>query len=83
MVKNTRDFERALGDWELKPRILKNWRNFKSHFTQAQKQLRAIRGPTMQQAGYHHVNMLASQLEQRMETNNNDLLTVLQSAIET
>ena len=48
VVRNTRDFERALGDWEAIPPIWKTWDNFKTHFKKAQKQLQAIRGPTMQ-----------------------------------
>ena len=62
VLRNTRDFERALGDWEAKQNVTKTWDNFKTHFTNAQKQLKAIRGPTMQQAGYHHANHLAQQL---------------------
>ena len=63
VVRNTRDFERALGDWEALPDIQKTWDNFKTHFKEAQKKLRAIRGPTMQQAGYHHANHLAQKLK--------------------
>ena len=55
----------------------KTWDNFKTHFTAAQKQLRAIRGPTMQQAGYHHANMIANRMEQR----NEELLSVIQTAL--
>ena len=42
VVRNTRDFERALGDWEAKPARQKTWDEFKDHFKKAQKQLRAI-----------------------------------------
>ena len=79
VIKNTRDFERALGDWEAKPAADKNWINFKLHFNEAQKQLKAIRGPTMQQAGYHQLNMLAHQFRSELEERDNDLLTVLKS----
>ena len=48
VLKNTRDFERALGDWAAKPAADKTWAHFKVHFTNAQKQLKAIWGPTMQ-----------------------------------
>ena len=83
VIRNTRDFERALGDWELLPPIQKTWATFKDHFKDAQKQLRAIRGPTMQQAGYHHANHLASQLRDDIMKRDTELLTVIQSAIET
>ena len=59
VIQNTRDFEKALGDWEALIARNKNWMRFKKHFANAQKQLKAIRGPTMQQAGYHHAHMLA------------------------
>ena len=83
VIRNTRDFERALGDWELLPPIRKTWDKFKTHFKDAQKQLRAIRGPTMQQAGYHHANHLASQLREDINKRDSELLTVIQSALET
>ena len=83
VIRNTRDFERALGDWEQLPAIRKTWDRFKTHFKDAQKQLRAIRGPTMQQAGYHHANHLASQLREDINKRDSELLTVIQSAMET
>ena len=83
VIRNTRDFERALGDWEAIPAADKTWERFKSHFKDAQKQLRAIRGPTMQQAGYHHANHLARQLREDIEKRDNELLSVIQSAMET
>ena len=75
VIRNTRDFEKALGEWELLPTNQKTWVKFKSHFTEAQKQLKAIRGPTMQQAGYHHANMLAEQLKSDMERRDNSSLS--------
>ena len=45
--------------------------------------MKKIRGPTMQQAGYHHANILAqeisSQIQQQMEERDTQLLSVLQS----
>ena len=82
VVRNTRDFEKALGDWESLAAAHKTWTRFKQHFKDAQKQLKAIRGPTMQQAGYHHANSLAQQLRTDIQQRDQDLLTVLQHAIE-
>ena len=82
VIRNTRDFEKALGDWESLTTPNKTWDRFKKHFKDAQKQLKAIRGPTMQQAGYHHANHLAQQLRSDIQQRDNDLLTVLQNAIE-
>ena len=82
VVRNTRDFEKALGDWEVLPATGKTWTTFKQHFKDAQKQLKAIRGPTMQQAGYHHANHLAQQLRTDIQQRDSDLLSIIQSAVE-
>ena len=82
VIKNTRDFERALGDWEALPVADKTWDRFKDHFKNAQKQLRAIRGPTMQQAGYHHANHLAQQLRDDISKRDEEMLSVIQSAMD-
>ena len=87
VLRNTRDFERALGDWTLKTDAEKTWNHFKAHFTTGQAQLKAIRGPTMQQAGYHHAHLLANTLRNDfrtdLDTHSTDLLTLLQTAMET
>ena len=82
IICNTRDFETALGAWEILPATDKTWTKFKEHFSKAQKQLKAIRGPTMQQAGYHHTNMLATQLKTNLERRDNKLFSLLQSVAE-
>ena len=53
--------------------------NFQKHFIDAQLELKAICGPTMQQAGYHHANMLAAQLEATINTQGTDMLEMLQA----
>ena len=83
IIRNTRDFEKALGEWETLTSTEKTWKKFKEHFTAAQKQLKAIRGPTMQQAGYHHANMLAEQLKTDMQRRDQELFSVLQSVVDT
>ena len=81
-IRATRDFEYALTLWEDKPEEQKTWANLKTHFHEAQLQLKKIRGPTMQQAGFHHANAIAgelgSQLQTHLEDNNSKLLSVLQ-----
>ena len=79
VLRNTRDFERALGNWELKPQAQKTWSNFKTHFTAAQKQLKAIGGPTIQQAGYHKVNLLAQQFKDELATCDQEIMTILKT----
>ena len=81
VARNTRDFERALETWEDKPAIEKTWNNFKTHFKEAQKRLKAIRGPTMQQAGCHHANVLANAMKEETKVNNEEVLSSLQTVI--
>ena len=81
IIRNTRDFERALGDWETIPAADKTWNRFKTHFKDAQKQLKAIRGPTMQQAGYHQANHLAQQLREDIQRRDTDIMSVIQTAM--
>ena len=81
VIRNTRDFEQALLSWEALPLNQKRWENLKEHFQREQKKLKAIRGPTMQQAGYHHVNMLAQSLKEDINNKHDDMLTLLQTVI--
>ena len=81
VIRNTRDFEKALGNWESLAAARKYWQTFQTHFKDAQKQLKAIHGPTMQQAGYHHANHLAQQLRTDIQQRDNDLLLFIQSAV--
>ena len=83
VIRNTRDFEKALGDWESLALANKNWNRFKQHFKDAQKQLKVVRGPTMQQSGYHIANHLAQQLRSDIQQRDQYLLKVLQHAIKT
>jgi len=83
IIRNTRDFEYALIQWEKKNEVDKTWASFKTHFHEAQLSLKKIRGPTMAQAGFHHANMLAKQLntsiEQQISSRDSELLALLQN----
>lgn len=83
LTRATRDFEYALTKWEEKPQQEKTWPNFKTHFHEAQLQLKRIRGPTMHQTGYHHANVLAqelsTQIQQQLEQRDEQLLSVIQA----
>ena len=78
-IKKTRDFEKALGEWSNKNAIDKTWSNFKTHFKKAQTDLKDIRGPTMQQSGFHHANMLADHLRNDITTQNEQLMAMMQN----
>mmetsp|Transcript_14780 Transcript_14780/g.21115 ORF Transcript_14780/g.21115 Transcript_14780/m.21115 type:complete len:393 (+) Transcript_14780:111-1289(+) len=79
LIKRTSDFEKALGEWTNKPTVEKTWAKCKSHFKNVQYELKDIRGPTMQQAGYHHANLLAEQLRQDITTQNHQLMAMVQT----
>ena len=85
-IRQTRDFESALERWENKRPALKTWDNFKSHFQSAQVLLKKTRGPTMQQAGLHHANMLAetirSDIQNEFDARNQEMLSYFQSLSE-
>ena len=67
LTRATRDFEHALTQWEEKPQHQKTWPNFKTHFHEAQLQLKRIRGPAMHQAGQYHANILAQDLSTQIQ----------------
>ena len=81
IIRNTRDFEKALGEWNAKLQTGKTWDNFKSHFKDAQDELKEIRGPTMVQAGFHHANMLSAQLRNDLQNNNSEMVNMVQSVL--
>ena len=65
--------------WNVRPDTKKTWANFKTHFKEAQQALKEVRGPTMQQSGYHHVNSLASQLRTELQIRDTDLLSMVKT----
>ena len=48
IIRSTRDFEYALTEWEKKPVADRTWATFKTHFHEAQLNLKKIRRSTMQ-----------------------------------
>ena len=82
LIRNTRDLEKGLRDWNSKPEPDKTWPEFKIYFKTAQTELKDIRGPTMQQAGYHHANMMAAQLRTTMTDCDTEMLAMLQGLAE-
>ena len=73
IIRSTHDFEKALGEWESKAQNLKTWSNLKSHFSDAQVQLKVIRGPTMMQAGFRQMNHIASEIREEFQHTRNEL----------
>ena len=85
LIRNTSDFEYALTQWEDKDPADKTWANFKTHFHEHQLKLKKVRGPTMQQAGYHHANLLASRISQdideKLQERDSNMIAMLQSSL--
>ena len=79
LIKNTRDFETALGEWNRKPQEEKTWGLFKDHFQDAQQVLKDIRGPTMQQSGFHHANFLTSKTRDQIRESQIQMLALAQN----
>ena len=58
--------------------MTKTSNTFKVHFKQAQTELKEIHGPTMQQASYHHANMLADQFCADIQIQGTEMLALIQ-----
>ena len=48
--------------WIMRPVNNHTWSNFKTHFEEAHRVLRAVQEKTLRSAAYHHINSLASQV---------------------
>ena len=77
IIRNTHDFEIALGEWNQKPAADKTWENLKSHFYTAQENLKKIRGPTMAQAGFHQINMIANDIRDEFTLTRSELANLV------
>jgi hypothetical protein len=60
-------FENSLITWNEKTAVNKTWVNFKSHFENAHKALRLVRGKTMSDSGFQQANYLATQVLVEMQ----------------
>ena len=64
IIKRTGDFQIGLQDWYKLPRNGRTWLALKAHFQQARNNLKQVRGPTMQAAGFGAVNNLSQEVQQ-------------------
>ena len=62
IIKNTNNFETGIYTWIARPLTKHTWPNFKTHFEEAHRVLRSVRGMTRRLSAYHHANILASQV---------------------
>ena len=75
IIKKTADFEVAMGAWYDRPPAEKTWVNFKTHFSQAHRKLKKVRGTTMRNTTFHQVNQLAEQINNDFAHLESDVLT--------
>ena len=59
IIKKTNDFEKALIEWYNLPIHNQTWTQFKQHFTDAQNELRKIRGPKLRDTQFHQANQVS------------------------
>ena len=62
---------------EKKVSTTKTWATFKTNFKEVQDELKEIRGPTMQQVGFHHANMLADRLCNNLQQQSTEMLAMV------
>jgi hypothetical protein len=79
LVKDTGDMEKGQEEWHERPRIEKNWVNFKDHFERAHRILRKTRGKTMKGTAFHRANMLADQVLQEVRSVQENVLEALEA----
>jgi hypothetical protein len=77
LIRNTQDFQDGLKEWYGKPTLEKTWTRFKSHFEDEYDKLKLVRGATMQHAGFHQANFLASQMREEVQSVQNNVLQLL------
>ena len=77
IIRKTRDFEKGQQEWNDLAPHLKDWAHFKTHFHNAQRDLKRIRGPSMQQAGFVQANHLAEELRTALNSNQIEVMNML------
>jgi len=76
LIRNTRDFEQGLLDWNKKRRVIEHGITL-IFFKDAQQGLKELRGPSMLQAGFAHENYLAQEIRQEIKHSNTELANML------
>ena len=62
VIKSTNDFQQGLHDWYNLPAANQTWLRLKQHFQTARRNLKKMRGPIMQEAGFHQANKISSEI---------------------
>ena len=68
VLRNTREFEEGIRAWNRLPIEEKTWDGFKDHFETEHRELKSVRGKTMQSAGYHQANFMAERVLQEVHS---------------
>jgi hypothetical protein len=77
LIRNTHDFLDGLKNWYDLPQDQKSWANFKLHFEEEYDKLKLIRGESMEHAGFHQANFIASQLKDEVQSVQHNVLQLL------
>ena len=75
IINSTGKFKQGIIEWNRSPPQIRTWLYFKEHFSRAHQELDKTNQLTMENAGYHGVNIvqeIMSQLDQKLESFSND-----------
>ena len=64
VIKGTNDYTRALEDWYCLPLLNQTWINLKSHFQEARRTMKKVRGKTMKDAGFNSINIITEDIKE-------------------
>ena len=62
VISKTYGFETTPINWYCLPAIAQTWQTFRTNFTTTRRFLKKLRGKTEWSAGFHHANIMASNL---------------------
>ena len=63
VIKATNDYQQGLHDWYGLPAVNQTWLRLKQHFQTARRNLKKIRGASMQDVGFHQANQISSEIQ--------------------
>ena len=64
VIKSTNDFQRPLENWYALPIIQQTWLHLKTHFQNARKYMRKVRGKTMREAVFQTANNISEEIQE-------------------
>jgi translation initiation factor 2B subunit (eIF-2B alpha/beta/delta family) len=68
VLRNTREFEDGIRAWNRRPVEEKTWEAFKEHFETEHRELKSVRGKTMQSTAFHQANFIATRVLEEVQS---------------